>query len=971
MNTLHTLNLLRSAWFVGLLSLSFAALVQAQMFQLSTIETGRSPFSPYYASAAVVSGNPAVCYYDSNRGVVFSRNSAADGSGIWTTTVIFAFACSDISLTIVDGRPAVSLARSGQLVFLRSSTMNGSGSWTSTVVESSGLGSDYGTSLAVVNGKPAISYYMSSLGDLKFAINSAVDGTGTWTRTTVDTGNGIDQTVFTGVDSSLRVVDGMPSISYLDDTNDDLKFARNSAVDGSGTWTISTVLATGSVGLETSMAIIDGRPAISFHSNFGSGLSFAINSAADGTGTWTVSTLATTGLSYGYGTSLSILGGNPVIGCYTVIGPRLFRNSAANATGTWTALNPVPGVSSGSIGAYPCVLEVGGLPFMLCADYLTNDVRVMRNTAADGSGTWSSTFVENTGAVGASISCVFVTGNPAVAYYDERTEDLKFARNTAADGSGTWTISTVDSTGAVGQHASLKIVDGRPAISYYDETNLDLKFAINSAADGSGTWTLSTVDATGSRGTHTSLAVVAGKPVIIYIDATNSDLKLASNAAVDGSGAWFIGTVDASVSSTTVSSLAEINGLPAVAYSNNSSSPKYARNSSADGSGTWTVSTLDTAISSGGSGKSLAIVDGKPAIAYFDTNFSDLKFASNSAADGSGVWTPSTVDISGSSSACSLTLVGGKPAIAYSAAGTRYVKNSASDGTGAWAATSDSISSSSYVSLIELPSGQPGFAFLDTSQSSGSARWARLSGTVVPEIEMEQPLGNTLVNGSSISYGSLAIGTSKVLTFLVKNIAPGALTLSTPTLLGIHPGDFSVNAIDVPASLEAAQGALFTVTFTPTASGTRTATLRIINNDSNEGTTNLNLSGTCLTFTLDTDGDGLSDAAEFNLSTLGFNPSINQATTLVSALFDNANSIGLYTPTQVQALHVGTPLIQRHPTTGIFSLTLGLEKSTTLVPTDFAPFPFISPQTTINGAGQVEFQFSVPGNAAFFRIQAD
>ncbi len=37
--------------------------------------------------------------------------------------------------------------------------------------------------------------------------------------------------------------------------------------------------------------------------------------------------------------------------------------------------------------------------------------------------------------------------------------------------------------------------------------------------------------------------------------------------------------------------------------------------------------------------------------------------------------------------------------------------------------------------------------------------------------------------------------------------------------------------------------------------------------------------------------------------------------------------------------NVATPLIQRHPTTGVFTLTLGVEKSTTLLPGSFTPFP--------------------------------
>jgi hypothetical protein len=65
----------------------------------------------------------------------------------------------------------------------------------------------------------------------------------------------------------------------------------------------------------------------------------------------------------------------------------------------------------------------------------------------------------------------------------------------------------------------------------------------------------------------------------------------------------------------------------------------------------------------------------------------------------------------------------------------------------------------------------------------------------------------------------------------------------------------------------------------------------------------------------------------------------------------------------------GTPLIQRNPTTGQFKLTLDLEKSTNL--STFTPFPFTAPQTTVNGQGKIEFLFTSPDNAAFFRLRAE
>ena len=56
------------------------------------------------------------------------------------------------------------------------------------------------------------------------------------------------------------------------------------------------------------------------------------------------------------------------------------------------------------------------------------------------------------------------------------------------------------------------------------------------------------------------------------------------------------------------------------------------------------------------------------------------------------------------------------------------------------------------------------------------------------------------------------------------------------------------------------------------------------------------------------------------------------------------------------------------PNTGLFKLTIGVEKAADL--TNFFPFPMTAPQTIINAEGRLEFQFSAPGNAAFFRLES-
>ena len=88
-----------------------------------------------------------------------------------------------------------------------------------------------------------------------------------------------------------------------------------------------------------------------------------------------------------------------------------------------------------------------------------------------------------------------------------------------------------------------------------------------------------------------------------------------------------------------------------------------------------------------------------------------------------------------------------------------------------------------------------------------------------------------------------------------------------------------------------------------------------------------------------------------------------------SDVLEDPNSYGLYTLSQVQAIHVGTPLLAKDPATGKFKLTIKAEKSTDLQ--TFTALPFSSGAATINAQGEMEFQFTSPENAAFFRLGAE
>jgi VCBS repeat-containing protein len=96
-------------------------------------------------------------------------------------------------------------------------------------------------------------------------------------------------------------------------------------------------------------------------------------------------------------------------------------------------------------------------------------------------------------------------------------------------------------------------------------------------------------------------------------------------------------------------------------------------------------------------------------------------------------------------------------------------------------------------------------------------------------------------------FGSAALtGGTVVRTFTIANNGTGSLTLSGTPLVavsGTHAADFTVTAL--PTSPVTASGSTtFQVTFDPSAAGTRTATLTLANDDSDEGSYDFAIQGT-------------------------------------------------------------------------------------------------------------------------------
>lgn len=117
------------------------------------------------------------------------------------------------------------------------------------------------------------------------------------------------------------------------------------------------------------------------------------------------------------------------------------------------------------------------------------------------------------------------------------------------------------------------------------------------------------------------------------------------------------------------------------------------------------------------------------------------------------------------------------------------------------------------------------------------------TGVAAPEIAVEQPAGTNLVDGTAtVDYGSVNLGGNSVKTFTVKNTGTAAMTITNPvTKDGTNSADFTVSAI--ATSLASGGSTTFTVTFTPSAAGARTAAIHIASNDADENPFDINLTG--------------------------------------------------------------------------------------------------------------------------------
>lgn len=121
-----------------------------------------------------------------------------------------------------------------------------------------------------------------------------------------------------------------------------------------------------------------------------------------------------------------------------------------------------------------------------------------------------------------------------------------------------------------------------------------------------------------------------------------------------------------------------------------------------------------------------------------------------------------------------------------------------------------------------------------------------------PEINI-QGNGSSITDGDAIptltdhtDFGNQSVCSGSVVrTFTIQNTGSSNLTIGAGaiTLTGVHASDYSIGGITLPATIAASSSTIFTVTFNPSATGVRTATINIANNDCDEAVYDFSIQG--------------------------------------------------------------------------------------------------------------------------------
>ncbi len=355
--------------------------------------------------------------------------------------------------------------------------------WSKVVVDA-GPGAGLGLSLADVNGGPAIAYYVSQGTALKYAVSSSAEGLSAadWTVGTIDGAGSAD----VGKQPDLAVIDGRPAISYFDATAGALRYSRSSTPLGANpaSWTSIELDNSDFCGQGSSLAVISGNPAISYYGG-NLGLRYARCKNASGSGDsqqWDFVSVSGGSLD-GLYTSLAEIGGKPAIAFMDKPFDDLVYAHASDAAGLSADKWSLEVVDEDSEnGKNPTLMNVGGTPGIIYYNSGAQQLRYARSGSVAGSSWPTKLLLDDAGGMGSGFgaSGALIGGKPSGVCLQGGSLSLKYFHSTTSTGEnlGFWQSEDVDTTGEASNSISLCQINGKPAVAFHNNADNSLIYAI-------------------------------------------------------------------------------------------------------------------------------------------------------------------------------------------------------------------------------------------------------------------------------------------------------------------------------------------------------------------------------------------------------------------------------------------------------------------------------------------------------------
>ncbi|MCX6856057.1 MAG: choice-of-anchor D domain-containing protein, partial [Verrucomicrobia bacterium] len=760
-----------------------------------------------FVNQLIVSGNPAMVYYDNiNADLIYTRATDVGGT-TWGSQVRVASAGDagkEASLQIVNGNPAIAYyqADSRSLKYVRAEDANGD-VWGAIVdVPIQGKGGRY-TCLRVVNGKPAISYYNDTCDTLNYVAASDSNGM-TWNPAVRVTKTGPSKALL-GQPQSLLDVGGEPAISFFNAAKGDLNFVKG---DASGvSWSIPMKLdSNGDVGQFPCLKMVGGNPAVSYYDETKGDLKYVRASNAAGT-SWGPPVIAASpsSASVGQFNSLEIVNGNPAISYTSVslMGSRMqlsFVRASNSTGGAWSSPVIVDLFNQSDTGRYSSLLVVNGQPSIAHYDATNKDVGRILAVDTDG-GSWPSV-------------------------HDEALKVQLARRATVKAKDSVTQQKQVRKGGTLANGASPGVMNVAEDMAW--EGGAVIEWEINDTAGLAGlNWDLSNVG--GSLAVNAS----ADEPIILGIVSLRPDNGPGNcdNFNPFEAQSWRLvnagGVTGFSAAKFVVSSGAFSNDLHggsfAIAQNGNNLDVVFTPGPVTNPD--ITVEQAGAPLASGG-----AFVDyGTIAAAGATTHTFTIRN------DGTDPLTELRVLPAG-------LLVGGEDADVSNTDIVVDTLNPGQSATFTVTITNNAGSAIPIAASLVIASNDPdeNQFVLRVSANAGAGAIPVSEIAVVQDAEAVN-----LVDGSAVpvSFGTVNTGGTTSLSFTISNSGNADLTGLGFVVDGVNASDFQVSASPV-APVAASSTTTFTIEFTPSSGGTRTAAVHFASNDGDESPFDILLTGT-------------------------------------------------------------------------------------------------------------------------------